>query len=138
MEPFLAYTEDNHMHTDILAPLTKQSKRFMAPVQKFNNLAMAQTEKVITFQTVSLQKYAELGMAQWKAAAAVDDLESLSAYISGQGARMTEVGKQIMADTKQAYQLSTEFVSEAQKVAQENMTSVTEQAREKTPRKAAA
>jgi phasin family protein len=126
------------MHTDILAPLTKQSKRFMAPVQKFNNLAMAQTEKVITFQTVSLQKYAELGMAQWKAAAAVDDLESLSAYISGQGARMTEVGKQIMADTKQAYQLSTEFVSEAQKVAQENMTSVTEQAREKTPRKAAA
>jgi phasin family protein len=127
------------MDTDIFATLTQQSKSFMAPVQKLNNIAIANTEKVIAFQTANLQKYARVGIAQWKAAAQVNDPESLLAYVTAQGARLTDVSGEIVADTKQAYQLGVDFLSEAQKVAQENVASVTEMTKEKAvSRKAAA
>lgn len=127
------------MNTNILATVTEQSKSFMAPVQKLNAIAIANTEKTFAFQTASLQKYAELGMAQWKAAAEVNDAESLVAYLTDQGARMTDVGEQVIADTKQAYRLGMDFLSEAQKVTEENMASVTEMTKEKAvSRKAAA
>jgi phasin family protein len=101
--------EFKSMNTDIFAPLTQQSKRFMAPVRKLNDLAMAHTERVIAFQTASLQKYAKLGIAHWKAAAAVDDLESLSQHLWSQTERTAKVGQQVMADTKQGYQLIADF-----------------------------
>lgn len=127
------------MNTNVLATLTEQSKSFMAPVQKLNTIAIANTEKLVTFQMESLQKYAELGLAQWRAAAQVNDPESLMAYVTAQGGRMTEVGEQMMADAKQAYQLGMGFLSEAQKVTQENVASVTAMTKEKAAsRKAAA
>lgn len=127
------------MNTDILATVTEQSKSFMAPVQKLNTIAIANTEKLLAFQTASLQKYAQMQMAQWKAAAQVNDAESLMAYLTAQGARMTDVGNQVIADTKQAYQLGMDLLSEAQKVTQENVASVTEMTKVKaTSRKAAA
>ncbi len=127
------------MNTDILATVTEQSKSFMAPVQKLNTIAIANTEKLLAFQTASLQKYAQLGMAQWKAAAQVNDAESLMAYLTAQGARMTDVGNQVIADAKQAYQLGMALLSEAQKVTQENVASVTEMTKVKaTSRKVAA
>lgn len=114
------------MTTDILATLTQQSKSFLAPVQKLNAIALANTEKLVDFQTTKRKKYAELGLAQWKAAAEVNDPESFVAYLTAQGARLTDIGKEIVADTKQAYQLGVDLLSEAQQVAQENVASVTE------------
>jgi phasin family protein len=119
------------MDTNILATLTEQSKSFMAPVQKLNTIAIANTEKLVVFQMESLQKYAELGLAQWKAAAEVNDPQSFVNYLTAQGARLTDVGKEIVADTKQAYQLGMDFLSEAQKVAQANVASVTKMSKEK-------
>lgn len=127
------------MNTDILAALTDQSKSFLAPVQKLNTIAIANTEKLADFQTASVQKYTQLGIAQWKAAAQVNDLNSLVTYLGAYSARMTDVGEQIVADAKRAYQLGMDFLSEAQQVTQENVASVTEMAKEKTlSRKAAA
>jgi len=106
---------------------------------KDNTIAIANTEKLVAFQTASLQKYAQLGIAQWKAAAQVNDPESLVAYLTAQRARMTEVGEQVIADTKQAYQLGMDLLSEAQKVPQDNVASVTALTKEKAiSRKAAA
>lgn len=133
------YLKANVMNTDILATVTEQSRSFIAPVQKLNTIAIANTEKLVAFQTASLQKYAELGLAQWKAAAQVNDPESLMAYLTAQGTRMTDVGEQVMADAKQAYQLGMDLLSEAQKATQENVASVTALTKEKTTsRKAAA
>lgn len=123
--------ESNAVNTDILATSTQQSKSFMAPVQKLNNIAIANTEKMVAFQAGNLQKYAQLGIAQWKAAAQVNDPESLLEYLTAQGARMTDVSEQIIADTKQAYQLGMDFLSEAQQMAQENVASVTEMTQKK-------
>ncbi len=111
----------------------------MAPVQKLNAIAIANTEKLLAFQTASSQKYAQMGMAQWKAAAQVNNAESLVAYLTAQGARMTDVGNQVIADAKQAYQFGMDLLSEAQKVTQVNVASVTALTKEKaTSRKAAA
>jgi phasin family protein len=119
------------VNTNILATLTEQSKRSMAPVQKLNTIAIANTEKLVVFQMESLQKYAELGLAQWRAAAQVNDPESFIAYVCAQGRRMTEIGEQVIADTKQAYQMGMDLLSEAQKVTQENVASVTKMSKEK-------
>lgn len=126
------------MNTDILATLTQQSKSFTAPVQKLNNMAIANTEKLAAFQTASLQKYAQLGIAQWKAAAEVNDLQSLVGYLGAYNARMTDVGEQVVNDAKQAYQLGRDFLCEAQKATQENVASVTEMAKEKAVSRTAA
>ena len=52
-------------------------------------------------------------------------------YLTAQDARLTDVGEQVIADTKQAYQLGMELLSDAQKVAQENVVSVTKTSKEK-------
>lgn len=127
------------MNTDILSAFTQQSKRFMAPVQKLNDLAIANAEKLIAFQMASVRSYADLGMAQWKAAAEVNDPESFLGYLTKQGARMTSMSEQVVADAKKVYQMGVDFVSNVQKVAQENVSAVTTIATEKaTSRKAAA
>jgi phasin family protein len=122
-----------HEHRYPRDPEPTEQELHGAPVQKLNAIAIANTEKLIAFQTTNLQEYAELGIAQWKTAAEVNDPESLVAYLTAQGARLTEAGEQVIADTKQAYQLGMDFLSEAQKVAQENITSVTDVVKEKTP-----
>ena len=119
------------MDTNILAALTEQGKSFMAPVQKLNHIAIANAEKVAVFQIERLQSYIQLGLAQWRGAANVNDLESPMAYLTAQGTHMTAVGEQVIADTKRAYQLGMDFLSEAQKVAQENVVSVTKTSKEK-------
>jgi hypothetical protein len=77
-------------------------------------------------------------MAVTKVAAAVNDPESLVNYLAAQGARMTDIGETLIADTKQAYQLGVDLLSETQQVAQENVVSITEMTNEKPVSKKAA
>ena len=119
------------MNTNILATLTEQSKSLMAPVQKLNHIAIATTEKLVAFQTANLQKYADLGFAQWKAAAEVNDPESFVNFLANQDTRLSQVGEALIADTKRAYPLGVDLLCEAQKMAQENVVSVTKTSKEK-------
>ena len=44
------------MNTDIFVPLTELSKNFMVPVQKLGSITVANAEKMIQFQTASLEE----------------------------------------------------------------------------------
>ena len=119
------------MNTDIFPPLTELTKNFMVPVQKLGSIAVANAEKIIQLQTASLEKYAELGITRWKAALQVSDPESFMNYATAQSAHMNEVSQQVIVDMKRAYYLGLEFLTDARKVAEENVVSFTEMTKEK-------
>jgi phasin family protein len=99
---------------------------FNEPIQKLNNLAINNTEKLTAFQLASLQSYTELGVAQLKAASKVHDSDSFLKYLIKQSEYMMRIGAQGVADANTAYQMGVNLVSDAQKVAEENVAVVTE------------
>ena len=112
------------MNTNILSTMTEQSKNMMAVAQELNNLAVAEVEKVTALQLASLQNYADLGVNQLKGAAAVNDLESLRAYLSTQPELLKSVGEKMVADAQALTKIGVEFGVEAQKVLQGGLVAV--------------
>ena len=108
------------MYAEILFALTRTPQNFFAPAQKFNQLAISQVEKIVTLQMASLQNYANLGIAQWKAASEVTDPWSFLTYLTKQGATMTKIGEQVVGDAKKLSELGAYFMDEARTVAQED------------------
>ena len=119
------------MNTDFFSSLADLNRQLLLPFQKMGSIAIAHSEKVVQFQTASLEKYAELGITQCKAALQVDDPKRFMEYATSHLGYMNEVCQQIIVDIKRAQFLGMEFLSQAQRLAQENVGSVTEMAREK-------
>ena len=119
------------MNADFFASLTELNRQLLIPVQKMGSIAIAHWEKVIQFQRASLEKYAELGITQCKAALQVDDPKRFVEYAATHLAPMNEVCQQIIVDIKRAQFLGVEFLSQAQRLAQENVAPVAQMGREK-------
>lgn len=113
------------MNTEILSTLTKQSKQSLAPVLQLNQLAIANAEKLAALQLASFERYAKLGLIEWKMAVlALEDPQYLQTYLVKQGKLLKIVCEKFLADTQQIAQLSTEFSAEAQQVVQEGVAAV--------------
>ncbi len=126
------------MYLNILSIFIDQSKSFMLPAQKLNKLAIANAEKLVAYQMASLQSYADLSVAQWKAASEVNNADSFMDYLAKQSEHMFRVGEQAIADVNKAYQLAIDLVSDSQKMAQENVGVVKAMPTKNVARKAAA
>ena len=112
------------MNSETVSTLIEQSKHLLAPVLQLNQLAVANAERLVALQLASLEYYTKLGLAQWKAAAALKDPQGLQAYAAKQGKLLKVVGEKLLADAKQIAQLGTEFSAEAQQVLQEGVVAV--------------
>lgn len=117
------------MNTEILSTLTEQSRHLLSPILQLNQLAIANTEKLATLQLASFERYAKLGLIQWKAAAlALGDPQNLQAYLVKQGKLLKIVGEKLLADAKLVAQLGAEFSAEVQQVIQGGVAAVTPKA----------
>lgn len=128
------------MYASMLSAFERYVRDFCAPTQKFNQLAIAQMEKLSTIQMDSMKSSVNLGVAHMKAATEVSDPWSFIAYVAKQGSYMTKVGEQVIADATKIRALGVNFMDDAQAIAQEEARAISTAVGEfgkATPKKAA-
>lgn len=102
----------------------EQSKAFFQPVVKFNEAVSAHVEKLAKLQLATFNEYAELGLKQFKEAAAVKDLESLQGYASAQFQSLGKLNQKFIDDSKKFVDLGTAFKDELVKLAEDSKSSL--------------
>lgn len=112
------------MYAEMMSAFGGSMRNVFAPVQKMNQMAIAHVEEIVAIQMESMKTYTNLGIGQWKAAAEVSDPWSFMAYMAKQGAYMTKVSEQFVADVQKMSRLGGDFVEKAQSVAQEEARAI--------------
>jgi len=113
------------MTKELLAPLTEQAQKMLAPVQALNQLAVDNAEKLVALQIASVQRNAALGFSQLRAALEVKDVEAFQSYLSKQYELVKSLGEGFAGDVKAVSELGNAFSAKVQELGKENMEAVT-------------
>lgn len=116
------------MNKDFFAVLNTQNTGLIETIQKLNKLAATNVEKLSALQVANLQAYTSLGIERLKVLAEVKTSADLQNYVAGQVEVLKTINERLMADTKALVALNAEFNAEIQKLAQNSMTTVLNQA----------
>ncbi len=118
------------MNVGIFSALVPLRKHFLAPPQTFHRMVVANAEKLVTAQMVSHKRYADLGLAQWRAIAQVEDPDTLLQYVIKQGECVIKGSEQFRSDVQKVSQIGVDFLFDVHRSVQENFAcAVTERDR---------
>ncbi len=95
---------------------TAQAEEMMAPVREMSELALDKTEKLVNLQVTALKSYAKLGVAHWRAALAVTDVDGVKDFMTKHRAYVETVAEKAAKDANDVMELGNDYVSEVQKV----------------------
>ena len=112
------------MYAEMMSAFGDSLRNVFGPVQKINQIAIAQVEKIVALQLESVKAHANLGIGRWKAVAEVNDPWSFVSYVAKQGAYATKVGEQVVADARKLGELGGDFIEKAQTVAREEARAI--------------
>lgn len=98
------------------------------PIRELNALAVASTEKLVNFQFGAFKRYAELGIAQWKAAVELKDVAELQDYQSKNAELAKTTADAARADAEAMAELGRAYADKMQKLMQANYLRMTEKA----------
>lgn len=101
-----------------------QSKAFFQPVVKFNETVSAHVEKLAKLQLATFNEYAEIGLKQFKDAAAVKDLESFQGYANAQFQSIGKLNQKMIDDSKKFVELGTALKDDLLKIAEDSKNSL--------------
>ena len=92
--------------------VTNVLEHAVAPVVKANRLVVANLESFEVFQKCVLQGYLDLGMAQFKAAAAPVDMNNWREYFSGRVDACKDLHRVLVNDTNVLFELTRNCVGD--------------------------
>ncbi len=98
-----------------------EPEKLLAPMQRFAELSLSNSEKLLALQMEIAQSYVRLSAEQLKALFEVKDAESLQAFVNSQADVAKNVGEKMIADAKAVADLGAEFNAETQKLTQESL-----------------
>ncbi len=102
--------------------LSKQYQTFLQPVVKANKLSAANLEALVNFQMSALQSYIDLAITRMKAAADINDPDSLQSFLTSQSEAIGSLQQKFMDDSKALAALTSRFKSEFDKLVQESLS----------------
>lgn len=105
-----------------------KADEMLAPFKAFNELALANVEKLVAMQTKNFEKYSKIALGSLQEATKVSDLEQSQAYFTKQGEISKKVAEDFAADMKAVVELSQSYMEDAQKLVSENVTKATKKA----------
>lgn len=108
----------------------------MEPVVKTNKLAVAQLERLVSFQMSTMQTYVDLGLEQLRAIAEINSPQSLQAFWGKQVEVANSLRQKVLDDTKALVDLGNGMKDEFTKLAEDNAKEFTKAA-PKAPQAAA-
>jgi len=92
-----------------------------APVKALNELALANTAKVVDMQFAAARKYADMALANVREMAELNDPAAVQAYVAKQPEAMKALAEGMAADAQEITKLGVAYVQEAGKVVAESV-----------------
>jgi phasin family protein len=108
-----------------------------AAMVKANRLAVAQLERLVSFQQAALQGYVDLGLNRLKAAAEVAEPKDLQAFYAGQAEVAKTVGQKWADDAGGFAELLADFKVEFVRLVQDSAAEIAPQTAKPVARQAA-
>ncbi|MDX1606636.1 MAG: phasin family protein [Candidatus Competibacterales bacterium] len=109
------------MNTDPFSNFSQQQQQFIDSMQRFNQLAVANTEKLIACQLDFLHHCCDLGLQQLKALAEIRTPEQMQDYVQRQGEVAQRFGETMAEDTRAMAELGLAYTQQAQELARESV-----------------
>ncbi len=91
------------------------------PMIKSNKLAVAQLERLVSFQMSTFQSYVDFGLEQIKSAAEINSPQSMQAFWSKQGEAGSVLRQKMLDDAKALVDLGNGMKDEFTKLAEDNV-----------------
>ena len=101
---------------------------FAEPVFKTNKTAVAQVEKLVSFQMSTLSSYVDFTVERMKAAADVTSTDEFQSFMNDQMEAAAYLRKKMLDDAKALTEIMVGFRDDYAKLAEENVHDVTEKA----------
>lgn len=108
----------------------QQMHKLLEPSRKLNQLMLDHAEKIAHLNIEAARKYNQLALEQIRNAMSIRDPESLQEYLNSQGKIMQTVSSKISEDATALADLNKNMGEEVQKIAQENVTAITDNVQE--------
>jgi phasin family protein len=97
---------------------------FLTPFKAFNDLALANAEKLVSMQTKNFEKYSKIALTSMQEAAEVTDIEASQAFFAKQNEVTKQVAEGFAADLKVFAEFGQSYTDDLQKVAKTNIEKV--------------
>lgn len=102
----------------------------IGPTRAFMGLGVEHVEKLVNVQLEATKAYTELGLQQVRAALEIREPKDLENYVQGQQEVVRTLGERVKGDAEMVVALNREFAEKAQRLAQENASSLAKSARQ--------
>jgi len=109
------------MANEALTKISEQYQTFLNPVIKANKLSAANLEALVNFQLNTLQSYIDLAIGRIKAAANIDNPDSLRDFLTGQAESIANLHQKLLDDSKALTDLTPRFKAEFDKLVQDSL-----------------
>ena len=101
------------MTDNVFSSVLENFQPFLAPVVKANQLALADLEKLIAFQTNALLSYTDLCLGQLqRSATPISDPQSLQTFYANQAETASALCRKMVDDGKALFELGASFRAE--------------------------
>lgn len=110
-----------------------QAEVFIAPYKALNNLAIANTEKLVALQAANVVKYTNVAIGNLKEAATITDVEGSKAFFEKQAEVAQQVAEDVRADVQEVTEINKAYIAEVQSVFQANVEKAVEAAQNVEP-----
>lgn len=95
------------------------AEEFLAPLKALNELAIANTEKLVALQSKNFEKYSKIALSSLQEASQIADLEQSQEYFKKQGEVSKQVAEDLAADAQEVAELGQSYAAEVQKMVTE-------------------
>lgn len=110
------------MYEDMFENVNQQFSEVLGPARRFNLLLLDSAEKLADLNLKSARAYGDLVLQQWRAATEISDVDGLRGYLSEQGKLAETMSQRLTEDANRLTNISRDFGTELQKLAQDNVT----------------
>lgn len=98
-----------------------QAETLLVSMKDLNNLVMENVQKLMKMNLDIVENYTQIGLDNYKAATGIKTVDELMKYAQKQRDIAQEVGKKISEDAKTVVDMSNQYVTTTQKVAEDNV-----------------
>ena len=95
-------------------------EKMLDPMVKANKLVVANMEKLVNFNMVTMQSYVDMSLEQMKAASEINNPQALQAFWSKQAETANALRQKMMDDAKALADMGNGMKEEFSKLAEEN------------------
>jgi phasin family protein len=117
------------MQKDMFSQAFENVNALPAPLVKANKLVVAEVEKLVNFQMGAARYYTEMMLNQMKAAAEVNDMKSLQAFLQGQTEVANVMRQRVMEDVKALTEMGNGIKADFDELAKDSVVELTPRAK---------